>query len=141
MFYFFQSLEKNHTLFYLCKKNMTEKREFGNEGEAYARDYLLKQGYSILETNWQCGHLEVDVIAEKDGILVFVEVKTRTDTAVSEPQAAVNRQKQQNIIRAANAYILRNNFNCEARFDIITVVGKGAASVVEHLPDAYSPRW
>lgn len=120
---------------------MTDKREFGNEGEAIARDYLLKQGYALLETNWQYGHLEVDVIAEKDGVLVFVEVKTRSDATLSAPQAAVNRQKQQNIIRAANAYILRNKYNCEARFDIITVVGKGSESVIEHLPDAYGPRW
>ena len=120
---------------------MTDKREIGNEGEAIARDYLLQQGYTIMDTNWQFGHLEIDVIALKDNVLVFVEVKTRSSLAVQEPQLAVNQQKQRNIIRAANSYILRNGYTLEARFDIITVVKNEKGTVVEHLPDAYGPRW
>ena len=120
---------------------MTEKKEIGNEGEAIARDHLLQQGYTILDTNWQFGHLEVDIIAMKDNQIVFVEVKTRSSSAVLEPQMAVNRQKQKNIIRAANAYILKNGFSCEARFDIITVIKNEKGTQIEHLPDAYGPRW
>lgn len=120
---------------------MTEKREIGNEGEAIARDHLLQQGYTILDTNWQFGHLEIDIIAMKGKQIIFVEVKTRSSSAVLEPQMAVNRQKQKNIIRAANSYILRNRYTLEARFDIITVVKNEKGTVVEHLPDAYSPHW
>lgn len=120
---------------------MTEKQEIGNAGETIARDYLLQQGYTIMETNWQFGHLEIDIIALKDNVLVFVEVKTRSSPAVLEPQLAVNQQKQRNIIRAANAYILRNGYSFEARFDIVTVVKNETGTVVEHLPDAYGPRW
>lgn len=120
---------------------MTDTREIGNEGEMLARDYLLQQGYAILECNWQYGHLEIDIIAMKEDILAFVEVKTRSSAAVSEPQMAVNQQKQRNIIRAANAYILKNGFNCEARFDIITVIKNEKGTTIEHLPDAYGPRW
>ena len=126
---------------YLCEKKMTDKKEIGNEGEALARDHLLQQGYTILDMNWRFGHLEVDIIALKDNQLVFVEVKTRSSSAVLEPQMAVNRQKQRNIIRAANSYILRNRYALEARFDIITVVKNEKGTVVEHLPDAYGPRW
>ena len=120
---------------------MTEKREIGNEGEAIARDYLTQQGYTLVDTNWQYGHLEIDIIAQKGNTLVFVEVKTRSSAAVLEPQMAVNQQKQRNIIRAANAYILKNRYDCEARFDIITVLKTGADTKVDHLPDAYGPRW
>lgn len=120
---------------------MTEKKEIGNEGELMARNYLLQQGYTIVDTNWHYGHLEIDVIAMKEDVLVFVEVKTRSSTAVSTPQMAVNQQKQKNVIRAANAYILRNGYSCEARFDIISVVKNEKEMVIEHLPDAYSPRW
>lgn len=120
---------------------MTDKKEIGNEGEAIARDHLLQQGYAILDTNWQFGHLEIDIIAMKDNQIVFVEVKTRSSSAVLEPQMAVNRQKQKNIIRAANSYILRNRYTLEARFDIITVVKNEKGTVVEHLPDAYGPHW
>ena len=74
-----------------------DKKELGNEGEMMARDYLLQQGYAIVDTNWQFGHLEIDIIALKDNILVFVEVKTRSSLTVLEPQMAVNRQKQKNI--------------------------------------------
>lgn len=118
-----------------------DKKELGNEGEMTARDYLMQQGYTIVDTNWQFGHLEIDIIAQKENTLVFAEVKTRSSTAVLEPQMAVNHQKQKNIIRAANAYILKNRFNCEARFDIITVVKNEKGTVVEHLPDAYGPKW
>ena len=120
---------------------MTEKQEIGNEGEAMARDYLLQQGYTIVDVNWQYGHLEIDIIAHKGNTLVFAEVKTRSSAAVLEPQMAVNQQKQRNIIRAANAYILKNRLDFEARFDIITVVKNEKGTVVEHLPDAYGPRW
>ena len=120
---------------------MTEKQEIGNEGEAMARDYLLQQGYTIVDVNWQYGHLEIDIIAQKGNTLVFAEVKTRSSAAVLEPQMAVNQQKQRTIIRAANAYILKNRLDFEARFDIITVVKNEKGTVVEHLPDAYGPRW
>ena len=106
-----------------------------------ARDYLMQQGYTIVDTNWQFGHLEIDIIAIRENILAFVEVKTRSNSAVSEPQMAVNQQKQKNIIRAANAYILKNKYNCEARFDIISVIRNEKGTQIEHLPDAYGPRW
>ncbi len=118
-----------------------DKRELGNEGEMMARDYLMQQGYTIVDTNWQFGHLEIDIIAIRENILAFVEVKTRSSSAVSEPQMAVNQQKQKNIIRAANAYILKNKYNCEARFDIISVIRNEKGTQIEHLPDAYGPRW
>ena len=116
---------------------LTEKRQTGNAGEEMARSYLIENGYTILENNWQFGHLEVDIIAQENETIVFVEVKTRATTAFGSPEQAVNKQKQRNIIRAANSYILRHNLNYEVRFDIIAIV----KNQIQHFKDAYSPLW
>lgn len=116
---------------------LTEKQQTGNAGEELARNYLLEQGYTILENNWQYGHLEVDIIAQENDTIVFVEVKTRTTAAFGSPEQAVTKQKQRNIIRAANSYVLKHNLNNEVRFDIIAIV----QNQLQHFKDAYSPLW
>lgn len=120
---------------------MTENQQTGTAGEEKARIYLIEQNYTILETNWRSGHLEIDIIALDQGTLVFVEVKTRGSDAISSPQQAVNQQKQKNLIRAANSYILKNNCANEVRFDIISVVQNRQGTQLEHIRDAYSPKW
>ena len=69
---------------------------------------LEEKGYRILERNYRCGHGEVDLIASKDGWIVFVEVKYRKTNSMGLPQEAVNRRKQQRISRAASFFILQN---------------------------------
>ena len=64
----------------------TEKQLQGFAGEDMAANLLRQKGYRILERNWRCGHLEVDIIAETDDYLVIVEVKTRKSTAFGEPE-------------------------------------------------------
>lgn len=120
---------------------MTDKQMTGQSGEALAKQFLLDHGYTILETNWRFGHLEVDVIALKDDTLVFVEVKTRAGGSLSAPELSVNMQKQRNIIRAANSYVVRNQYSYDVRFDIITVVTTQQGPQLEHIADAYKPRW
>ncbi|MBR1991756.1 MAG: YraN family protein [Bacteroidales bacterium] len=120
---------------------MTGKQETGQAGENLAQTYLLKQGYRILETNWRFGHLEVDIIALDNQTIVFVEVKTRGSSAFGQPSLAVNLQKQRNIIRAANSYVTRHNYPYEVRFDIISIVKNNEGNTLEHLKDAYTPKW
>ncbi len=120
---------------------MTGKQETGQAGENLAQTYLLKQGYRILETNWRFGHLEVDIIALDNQTIVFVEVKTRGSSAFGQPSLAVNLQKQRNIIRAANSYVTRYNYPYEVRFDIISIVKNNEGNTLEHLKDAYTPKW
>ena len=119
----------------------TEKQETGHAGEDLARSYLIEQGYTILDSNWQWGHLEVDVIALDGQQLVFVEVKTRASAAFGNPESAVTKQKQRNIIRAANGYMTKFGYTYEVRFDIISIVQNGQGTQIEHLKDAYSPNW
>lgn len=120
---------------------MTDKQMTGQSGEALAKQFLLDHGYTILETNWRFGHLEVDVIALKDDTLVFVEVKTRAGGSLAAPELSVNQQKQRNIIRAANSYVVRNQYPYDVRFDILTVVTTPQGPQLEHIADAYKPRW
>ncbi len=120
---------------------MTKNQELGITGEDIARNYLLTNDYQILETNWRYGHLEVDIIAKEKDVIVFCEVKTRKSNVFGNPEDAVTRLKQQNIIRAANNYVLRKGITNEVRFDIISVLQTQNKTDIEHFKDAFSPRW
>ena len=113
--------------------------ETGKNGEAIAVKYLQDNGYQILEQNWHNHHQEIDVIAAKGNELVIVEVKCRTGTPLVEPYAAVNRNKQNLLIKAANAYIQRKNINMETRFDIISIT-LGKEVNIDHIENAFYPR-
>ena len=65
---------------------MAAHNELGKEGELLAANHLQSEGYVIRHRNWRCGHKELDIVAEKDGTLVFVEVKTRKDVYSDSPK-------------------------------------------------------
>lgn len=119
---------------------MLSTKETGAEAETLAAQHLISQGYEILERNWRYLHLEVDIIAKKGPILVVSEVKSRAGNYVVEPQVAVNRNKQNLIISATNAYITKKNLDLEVRFDIITVVFYKSGHKLEHIENAFYPR-
>lgn len=120
----------------------TEKQIKGNRGEEKAIDYLLSNGYVILERNWKIGHLEVDIIASNEDFLIIVEVKTRKSNIFGEPEEFVTLQKQRNLIRAAASYITKFGITKEVRFDIVSVILKeGHDNEIRHIPDAFKPRW
>ena len=115
-------------------------QEIGKLGEDAAIEYLKAHGYAILERNYRVNHLEIDIIAFKEGFLVFVEVKTRSADFLVAPQEAVNNRKQSLIINAANGYIRRHKRTEEARLDVITVLHKkGKVTNVTHIENAYYP--
>jgi putative endonuclease len=124
------------------KKEMkTEKQLQGFAGEDMAVNLLLQKGYRILERNWRCGHLEVDIVAENDDCLVIVEVKTRKSTAFGEPEVFVDRQKQQRLIRAAMYYAKFKCVTKEIRFDVVSVVNSPECQEINHIENAFKPRW
>jgi len=106
-----------------------------------AVNLLLQKGYRILERNWRCGHLEVDIIAENDDFLVMVEVKTRKSTAFGSPEMFVDRQKQWHLIRAAIRYAKFKGVTKEIRFDIISVINSPKIQEIKHIENAFKPRW
>jgi len=120
---------------------MTDKQQFGRRGEELALAFYKENQYTIVEKNWQLNHLEVDIIAKNDEYIVFCEVKTRSGDAFGVPQQSVTKQKQQNIIRAANYYVLKNQISLEVRFDIISIVFNGEQYSLEHIPFAFTPKW
>jgi putative endonuclease len=120
---------------------METTREIGYKGEAVAVAFLSEKGYDILETNWQCGHYEIDIIAQKDNTLVIVEVKTRSRDFLTLPQESVGKKKQRFLIEAANNYIEQKNFEGETRFDILSLTIYGKTYKIDHIEDAFQPLW
>lgn len=111
----------------------------GQQGEKLALAHLKIKGYSILETNWTFERYEIDIIAEKNHEIVFVEVKTRTGTSHGFPEQAVTRKKAKTLFEGAAIFLEENQLENEIRFDIISVILKGAKPDILHLEDAISP--
>ena len=116
---------------------MAEHNELGKLGEELAVEYLQKEGYTILETNWIFQKAEIDILAQKDNTLAVVEVKTRSSIDFGLPQDFVKPKKIQLLVKAVNAYIIENDLDLEVRFDIIAINKKGQDFVIEHLTDAF----
>lgn len=113
-------------------------KEVGNWGEDLAAEHLVKAGYAIVDRNWRVDHFEIDIVAMKNGRIVFVEVKTRADIN-GNPLEAVTRKKILNMVRSANAYVQMYDIPHEIQFDVITVSGNPEQYTLEHLPDAFDP--
>ena len=116
---------------------MAEQNDLGRDGEARARDYLIRQGYTILHTNWRWHHYELDIVAVKEKDLVVVEVKTRSEDYLLSPEEAVDNKKIRRIVAAADAYARYFNLDLPVRFDIITLVKEKDGFRIEHIDDAF----
>ena len=110
----------------------------GRQGESIAKNFLENNSYEILDENWCFGKAEVDLIAYKKRIMVFVEVKTRTSTSFGEPEDYVDDVKQANLQRAAEEYIYIMDFKGEIRFDIISILFDPSGNYkLKHIEDAF----
>ena len=110
----------------------------GRWGERLAAAYLFFHGYAILDRNYRCGHCEIDIVARerRTGVLLFVEVKTRSNTAFGRPADAVTAQKQLFLTRAAEGFLkTHDGFDALTRFDVVEVYTKPLRIV--HLPGAF----
>ena len=129
----------------LHRQAMAEHNELGSWGESYAREYLEKSGYIVLEHDWRSarGGYDVDIICKTPDCrtMVFVEVKTRATNQIVSPEDAVDRRKIRFLGRVADEYVKTHNVVEELRFDIIAIVGrKGSAAVqINHIEDAFNP--
>ncbi len=116
---------------------MAEHNDTGTKGEQLAAEFLEKKGYTILETNWRFNHLEADIIAKQAKTLVVAEVKTRRSNYFGEPETFVTKQKQKNLIKAANEYVERYKLDVEVRFDIISIILGNNQMKINHIEDAF----
>jgi len=117
---------------------MAIQQEIGNRGEQLAVGYLEHKGYQILQTNWRFKRAEVDIIAQVDDIIVFIEVKTRSYDFYGPPDAFVNARKQKLVTDASHAYIEQEEYEGAIRFDIIAILIEDQASPkINHYEDAF----
>lgn len=117
----------------IAQKNFY-KKFLGHKGEVKAVEFLKEKGYKILEQNFKTHIGEIDIIAKTGEVIVFVEVKTRSDDSFGSPAEAVNTEKQRKYTLLANEYLIRNNLNDnQCRFDVIEIEnGK-----INHIEDAF----
>ena len=107
---------------------------FGVKGETEAKEYLIKKGYSILETNYTTKIGEIDIIAKKDDFVVFVEVKNRSSNRFGMPREAVTPYKQNKIRKVALMYITKNHLtNSRLRFDCVEILDEK----ITHIENAF----
>ena len=116
---------------------MAAHNELGKLGEDLAVEYLQKNGYEILETNWTFQKAEIDIIAKKEEILAIIEVKTRSSLEFGLPQDFVKPKKIQLLVKAVDGYVNAKNLDIDVRFDIIAIHKENNSFVIEHLIDAF----
>lgn len=118
---------------------MAQHNEFGQISEDRAAAYLMARGYTIRDRNWRIGHKELDIVAQKNGVLVIIEVKARQNDQFGDAIDAVTDEKIHRIIQAANAYVRYHRIDLPVRFDIIAITGTPGHQTVEHIEDAFYP--
>ena len=116
---------------------MAEHNEIGKKGEEIAQRYLSRKGYKIRHLNWRYNKNEVDIVAERNNLLVIIEVKTRTNEYFENPREAVTISKQKFIIKATEAYINKYDINYDTRFDVVGVSLLPKETKVDHVEDAF----
>ncbi len=118
---------------------MATQQEIGEMAEQLAQQHLLHLGYKILHTNYQYGHLEIDIVAKDGEELVIVEVKARSGLRYEHPSEAVTNSKIKRIVEAAEGYIFDKCWEGDTRFDVITVIFFKEKYELEHFKEAFYP--
>ncbi len=117
---------------------MADHNELGKTAENLAVTYLQKNGYTILVRNFRFQKAEIDIIAEKNNLIIIVEVKARSTDAFMLPQEAVTKTKIKLLVSAANHFMEEFNKDQEVRFDIISVLPDAEKNlIIEHITDAF----
>lgn len=117
---------------------MASHNDLGKKAEDLAAEFLIKSGYKILVRNFRYQKAEIDIIAEKENLIIITEVKARSTDAFMLPQEAVNKRKISLIVSAANHFMEEFNKNQEVRFDIISVLpNEQGKLIIEHIIDAF----
>ena len=115
-----------------------DSNKIGKMGEKNACAFLKKNGYKILKRNYRKKYGEVDIIAKKQNLISFFEVKTRDNTEYGLACEAVTKSKQEKIIKTAQTFILENRLDGDFTFDIIEIYHKnGNIQKIEHIENAF----
>lgn len=113
----------------------------GQKGERIAEKFLTKQGYKILDRNFHTRWGELDIVAKDSDVVVFVEVKARSDVDFARPEESVTPTKQEHLKKVAELWLLEN-YKVElpaCRFDVISVVfDEDEEHIIKHFTDAFA---
>lgn len=113
-------------------------RKLGEAGEILANSYLQKKGYKILAQNYRWARGEIDLIAEKDDLLIFVEVKTASSQRFGAPETWVNQKKQRQIGMVAEKYLQEHEIeDVDCRFDVIAIEMRQNTHSIKHIENAF----
>ncbi|MDE6479108.1 MAG: YraN family protein [Muribaculaceae bacterium] len=122
------------------EKKKFEALKWGKQAENIVCDYLISKGYTVRERNWRpkTSKSEIDLIAQKEDTLIFVEVKARSDKD-QDPAEAMTAEKIRNVVRGANSYLMKQEYDYYYRFDVATVNGNAEDYKLDYLEDAFLP--
>ena len=115
-----------------------ERAELGRIGESLAATYLTQRGWRIVERNVRFREGEIDIVASREDVLAFVEVKTRRSTAFGSPAEAVTVRKQRTIRALASRYLTERRPGARiVRFDVVDIARDHGHFVVTHIESAF----
>lgn len=110
--------------------------DIGKKGEKLAKEYLEQNNYKILTTNFYCRQGEIDIIANKEDTVIFVEVKTRSNNAYGKPAEAITEKKKIRMLKAINYYLYKYDVREYVRIDAIEVSFKENKWNINHIKNA-----
>ncbi len=116
---------------------MAKHNKLGKDGELIAFMVLQRDGFTILETNWRFQKAEVDIIAQKDGLLIFIEVKTRGSKKFRNPSESIDKKKISLYKDAVEGYLEQYPSELEVRFDVVNIIIGKDETEIEHIPNAF----
>ena len=116
---------------------MSQSYNRGLSGEQTAANYLKSNGYKILTQNYRYQKAEVDIIAQKDGFLIFIEVKTRGSKKFGNPSDSIDKKKISLYKDAVEGYLEQYPSELEVRFDVVNIIIGKDETEIEHIPNAF----
>lgn len=112
--------------------------EFGELGERIAARWFERSGWRVLARRFRAGRRDIDLVVEREGVVAFVEVKSRTGEEFGDPVEAVHRRKQRSLTKSAQTWIARHGRTDETyRFDVMGVLLRDRRVFVRHVPAAF----
>ena len=118
-------------------------KTIGTAGELAACEFLISKGYTVRETNWRMGHLEIDIVAQEPAAnrLHIVEVKTRSHADPHfDPMQSITQKKINNLVNAANGYVRFYRLPMTVQYDVMIIMGTPPDFKIHYIPNAFQPR-
>jgi len=116
---------------------LAKHNKLGKEGDLIAFMVLQRDGFTVLETNWRFQKSEIDIIAKKDGFLIFTEVKTRRRKEIGKQTYAIDKKKIALYKDAAKGYLEQHPSKDKIRFDVVNIIIEKDETQIEHIPNAF----